>query len=129
MEPLRSNYDGYFDSKEQLLCISKECLDDDRIILHEMIHLHEFVLNGLPLFYHDTLLWTLYTDLRKRKEIKNNLDKIISGHAHILFGQKIYNEGGLHDILFLLKSLDLDIKMGYSLGTVFGYNLEELLKE
>lgn len=124
VESLRSNYGGYFDSKEQLLCISKECLDDDKIILHEMIHLHEFVLNVLPLFYHDTLPWALYTKLRK--EIKN-LDRIISSQAHILSGQKIYNEGGLHDILFLLKSLDLDLKMGYSLGTVFGYDLIDYL--
>ena len=91
-----------------------------------MIYLHEFVLNVLPLFYHDTVLWALYTELRK--EIKN-LDRIISSQAHILSGQKTYNEGGTHDILFLLKSLDLDLKMGYSLGTVFGYNLEEFLKE
>lgn len=125
VESLRNNYDGYFDSKEQLLCISKECLDDD-VILHEMIHLHEFVINGLPLFYHDTLLWALYTDLRKEID---NLDRIISSHAHILSGQKTYNKGGLHDILFLLKSLDLDIKMGYSLGTVFRYDLKEFLTE
>lgn len=129
VESLQDNYAGYFDPKEQVLCISNKYLDEDRIILHEMIHLHEFVLNVLPSFYHDTVLWTLYTDLRKRKEIKNKLDKIISGCAHILSEQKIYNQGGSHDTLFLLKSLDLDIKMGYSLGTVGGYDLKEFLAE
>lgn len=126
VESLENNCAGYFDPKEQLLCISKEYLENDSIILHEMIHLHEFVLNGLPLFYHDTLLWALYVDL---KEKINNLDRIILGHAHILAEQKIYNKGGMHDILFLLKSMDLDIKMDYSLGTVFGYELKEFLGE
>ena len=125
VEPMKNNRAGYFNLNEQLLCVSREYLKNDSVILHEMIHLHEYVLNTLPLFYHDTLIWTLYIDLRKK--IKD-LDEIISGHAHILSEQKLYSKGGLHDILFLLKSLDLDIKMGYSLGTVCGYEEKELLK-
>lgn len=125
VEPIKNNCAGYFNLNEQLLCVSREYLKDDSILLHEMIHLHEHVLNVLPLFYHDTMIWTLYIDLEKK--IKD-LDEIISGHAHILSQQKLYSEGGLHDILFLLKSLDLDIKMGYSLGTVCGYEAKELLK-
>ena len=117
---------GYFDSKEQILCISRENVENDNVILHEMIHLHEFVLNEQLLFYHDTLLWALYSDLRTKIE---NLDKLISSHAHILGEQNIYHMGGLHDILFLLKSLELDIRMGYRLGTVFGYDMEGLAKD
>lgn len=117
---------GYFDEKEQTLCISSENLENDSVILHEMIHLHEFVLNGLPLFYHDTLLWSLYQNLKIKIE---NLDEAISYHAHILNEQSIYNMGGLHDVLFLLKSFELDIQMGYPLGTVFGYDAIELFKK
>lgn len=118
--------DGYFNSKEQLLCISPKKLDDDITILHEMIHLHEFVLDELPLFYHDVLLWALYSDLRNKI---NNLDAAISTHAHILNEQDIYSKGGLHDILFLLKSFDLDIQMNYQLGTVFGYDAITTFKD
>lgn len=117
---------GYFSEKEQILCISHENLDSDSVLLHEMIHLHEFVVNEEPLFYHDTLLWALYMDLRDKI---SDLDKIISGQAHLLTGQSIYATGGLHDILFLLKSLDLDIRMGYPLGTVFCYGEKERLKD
>lgn len=125
VEPLEG-CGGYFSKKVQLLCISKENIEKDNVILHEMIHLHEFVVNEQPLFYHDTLLWALYNDLKDK--IKD-VDKVISGHAHILGEQDIYCKGGLHDILFLLKSLDLDIKMGYRLGTVFGYDMERFVKD
>lgn len=113
---------GFFNSKELLLCIDRNSLEDDTVILHEMIHLHEFVINDLPMYFHDMLYWALYQDLRKKIP---RLDEIIDGHAHILTGTSIYSKGGLHDILFLLKSFDLDIRMGYSLGTVFGYGKEK----
>lgn len=125
VEPLKG-CGGYFDKKEQLLCISTENLKDDSVILHEMIHLHEAVLEDVPLFYHDTLLWALYINLKSKI---GNLDEIVLGYAHILNEQSICNQGGLHDILFLLKSLDLDIRMGYQLGTTFGYDMKNELKD
>lgn len=33
--------------------------------------------------------------------------------------------GGVHDLTFLLKSFDIDLRMGYKLGTVFGYGYDE----
>lgn len=69
--------------------------------------------------------WALYKDLRNKIP---QLDEIITGHAHLLTGSTIYRSGGLHDILFLLKSFDLDIRMGYSLGTVFAYGYDEDFK-
>ena len=109
---------GYFDEHEQVICLPPESIDDDRVVMHEMIHLHEFVINSQPMFFHDMLLWALYADLRKRIP---KLDEIITGHAHALTGSSIYWRGGTHDILFLLKSFDLDIRKGWPLGTVFGY--------
>ena len=123
VEPIK-DYGGFFDEKEQLLCISTENLDNDSAILHEMIHLHEFVVNEQPMFYHDTLLWALYTDLKSKIY---GLDKAMSSCAQIMRGQSIYNKGGVHDILFLLKSMDLDIRMRYQLGTVYGYRAKEQL--
>lgn len=126
VETLKGGYCGYYNKEQQLLCISAESLGNKSIILHEMLHLHETLLEGLPLFYHDTLLWVLYINLRDKI---NNLDDLVSGYAHILNEQSIYNKGGLHDILFLLKSFDLDIQMGYQLGTVFGYDMKELFRD
>lgn len=90
-----------------------------------MIHMYEFVVNGLPSFYHDTLFWCLYKDLRNKI---NELDEIIDAHNHLLNEQTIYSQGGSHDTLFLLKSFDLDLKNNYPLGTVFGYGLTDWYK-
>lgn len=111
-------YDGCYNHKEQLLSVAPSAANDDGTILHEMIHLHESVINDLPMYYHDMIYWCLYDDLKNKIP---KLDEIIADHAHLLTESSIYAKGGLHDILFLLKSFDLDIKKGYSLGTIFGY--------
>ena len=117
---------GYYNHEEQLICVTPEALNNNFVILHEMIHVYEDLINELPLFYHDMVYWALYSDLRKKIP---KLDEIITGHAHLLNESSIYQFGGLHDILFLLKSFDLDIRMGAQLGTVFGYNRVDVFKE
>lgn len=124
VEPL-DGCDGVFSHADQTLTVTSEALEDDSTILHELIHLHEFVINDLPMYFHDMVYWALYKDLKDRIP---KLDEIITGHAHLLTGSSIYSSGGLHDILFLLKSFDLDIRMGYPLGTVFAYGRDEELK-
>lgn len=111
---------GRFDYEKQELSVSPSHLENDAVILHEMIHMHECVINELPLFYHDAILICLYNDLLKKIP---DLPPRIMEHGHILNEQDLYELGGLHDILFLLKSFDLDLKMGYKLGTVFGYGM------
>lgn len=59
----------------------EEAATDDATILHEMIHLHEGVINGLPFYFHDVLYWARYQDLCKKVA---NLDDAISQYAHIL---------------------------------------------
>lgn len=119
-----SDKDGFFSSVDSLLCVAPDA--EDSTVLHEMIHLHETVINELPMFYHDMLLWALYQDLRQRIPA---LDEIVTNHAHLLTGRILYESGGNHDILFLLKSFDLDIRMGYALGTVFAYGRNEMFDE
>lgn len=118
--------EGFYNHHEQLLCLTHETMKQDHAILHEMIHLHESVINELPLYFHDMVYWALYKELRNRIP---DLDTMITDHAHILTGSQIYANGGLHDILFLLKSLQLDICKGYPLGTVFAYGREDDFKE
>ena len=107
---------GSFNHLTSVLTVEPDA--DDSTILHEMIHLHEFLINDQPMYFHDMLYWALYRDLKDKIP---KLDEIITGHAHLLTESSLFNQGGLHDILFLLKSFDLDIRMGYPLGTVFGY--------
>lgn len=109
---------GYYNREEHLLCVSPEGLNNKITVPHEMIHVYESLINELPLYFHDMVYWALYKDLKTKIE---DLDDIISNHAHILTGSTIYSQGGLHDILFLLKSFDLDIRFNYPLGSVFGY--------
>ena len=113
---------AYFDWLKQEIVISPEYANDDATILHELIHLHEFVIHDGPWFFHDALLWCLYRDLRGKVE---NLDTKIEEHGHILNETELQSQGGTHDILFLLKSFDLDLRKGYPLGTVFGYGRTE----
>lgn len=118
--------DGYYQNDEKVLCIDSDSLNCDSVILHEMIHLHESVVNELSLYFHDALVFALYWSLRGKID---NLDDLIMRHAHVMNGADISILGGTHDILFLLKSFDLDLKMGYELGTVFGYDKKEEIKD
>ena len=120
----RKNCGGQFNKSKYTLTISPEYINEPKVILHEMIHLHEFYLSLFPMYYRDAILWCLYTDLRNKI---SNLDAMIDGSSHILLSRKITAVGGSHDMVFLLKSLDLDLKMGYSPGCVFGYGMEGVL--
>ena len=51
----------------------------------------------------------------------SDLDQRIQAFTHLSDQQKLDAIGGCHDVLFLLKSFDLDIKMRYPLGSVLGY--------
>ena len=110
---------GQFNGLNQTITISPKAIDSDSVLLHEMIHAHEFAVNELPMYYHDMVLWALYTDLKRKID---GIDEAISQHAHLLNEWDIARSGGCHDILFLLKSFDLDIRQSYTLGTVFGYD-------
>ena len=123
VKPLDNDVAGYFSKDDKVLCVAPEYLHMDSVILHEMIHMIECHLEDFPKFYHDAVLICLYKHLRK--EIQN-LDDLILAHSHLLRGEEITARGGNHDILFLLKSFDLDLKFGYKLGTVCGYNRTEL---
>lgn len=116
---------GMFDEDNQTLTVTPATLEDEITILHELIHLHEFVINDLSMGFHDMVFWALYKDLREKIP---GLDDIITDHANVVTGSNICAMGGTHNILFLLKSFDLDIRKGYPLGTVFAYGRTEIFK-
>lgn len=75
-----------------------------------------------PTYLHDILFCCLYNELKTKVP---DLDKRIVDYTHALRQQRITIEGGSHDLLFFLKSLDLDFRCGYKLGTVCGYGRDE----
>ena len=114
---------GYFRPIDQLLVIGEAALGDDAVLLHEMIHLHQYALmdRRYPV-QADAVLRGLYGSLRDQIP---ELDDIIIARMDILNSGK---GAGDHDLLFLLKSLDLDLRMGYPLGTVCGYGVSEAIR-
>lgn len=92
------------------------------VILHEMIHLYERRFDRFPNYFRDMVLISLYTDLKpKVLEMGEDLDALILKSLNAVDANVVESTGGDHSILFFLKSLDLDIKKGYRLGTVFAY--------
>ena len=117
--------DGYYDRQNNALVVSADELENDSTVLHEMIHLYESFINELSWSRHDMLVWALYQALREKIPA---LDEIVNHHSHQLTQTNLESAGGNHDLLFLLKSFDLDIRMDYPLGTVFAYGRQDLFK-
>lgn len=95
--------------------ITPEGLEDEKLVLHNMIHLHEWVLNQVPGHYKEMVTKSLYQELRKSI---SNLDERIE--ENLSFFRESQTDCDEHDTLFFLKSLDLDRKRGYELGTIYG---------
>lgn len=119
---------GYFNLEKKEVGIRADKLESDSTILHELIHLHEFVLvsEDVPSFCRDMFFMALYQHVKARIP---RLEELVAGHANVLNQKDIYDQGGLHDVLFLLKSFELDIRQGYPLGTVFAYGRAGMFKD
>ena len=108
---------------EHKIVIDPNCSENQAVILHEMIHAYETIISQNFLTYiHDILLISLYKSL---KEKIPDLDDRMLNHTHQLSQEQISRAGGPHDLLFFLKSLDLDLRCDYKLGTVCGYGRNE----
>ena len=112
---------GYYDNTdgEREFCVSVTHENDEDLILHELIHLHEDVLSSFP-FYRDVVFISLYWDLKAKIP---DLDTMIRDYLTGWSKTELSDLGGENSVLFFLKSLDLDLRKGQELGTVFGYDL------
>lgn len=119
-------FDGTTHRHDRKVIVKDEFCTNEPIILHEMIHAHECVLNQHNAILKDILLIELYRDLKSKI---SELDNYIYNHANIPHNLELANKFGEHDLLFFLKSLDLDLKCGYVLGTIFGYGYKEYLSK
>ena len=112
--------EGQCDRKNMTITMAPKCEHDDNVLLHEMIHGYEHLIDECAAYsqFHDVVLLCLYNHLKPQI---SDLDERILSHAHIFNGIDITHRGGKHDVLFLLKSYDLDLRRGQPLGTVCGY--------
>jgi len=110
---------GLCNKKKNLILIKKSKSEKDKIntLLHEMIHAYEFILEEYPINLREMLILKLYSKLKN--QIKN-LNSFIYLDNHF--------ELQVHSILFLLKSLDLDLRLKYSLGTIYAYGRTDFFK-
>lgn len=109
---------GQYNFETRTITIDTKSQDSDSVLLHEMIHVYEHVIDEHLAYYRDAIFICLYRDLKNRIP---NLDDIILEHGHIYNQNEIATIGGIHSIFFLLKSFDIDTKMNYPLGTTFDY--------
>ncbi len=109
---------GICNGKKELIIVRKvkNKTEEDSAILHEMTHAYEFI---LPDFLRQFLLLHLYDQLVKKLGSKK-LWRYIFSDNHVMFR--------VHSPLFLLKSLDLDLKRKLPLGTIYDYGRTDYFK-
>jgi hypothetical protein len=114
---------GRCNHRDRIIWITKNCLNDvalDSTILHEMIHAYE---SQLWRPFREWLIVDLHERLARKIEPRR-LRAMIDQSTHLT---NIDEETqGVH---FLLKSLDLDLRFGWPLGTVFGYGRVKMFAE
>lgn len=100
---------------EKLVEISNQA-NVDITLIHEMIHIYDSLLKSCGL--NDFVLIRLYDELFPKIE---KLREKINLDNHSLVKE--------HSVLFMLKSLKLDLEFGYKLGTIYSYGRTELYEE
>mgnify|MGYP007069882023 CR=1 FL=1 len=113
---------GCFYRYERKIEIDQKSLQNKSVILHELIHFYEWQLENTFPVAKELLTIRLYRNLAKTID---NLDTLIESHCDLFDQEETFNNTGNHGLLFYLKSLDLDIRCGYTLGTVCGYGRDE----
>ena len=123
-------YDAYTDVNSRKIVVDKKHIKNKPTILHEMLHAHEFILEKRKPLLKEIVLLELYKDLKPKLNQKNiDIDTLIFNHANIPYNEDLADAGGEHDLLFFLKSIDLDIRCRFELLTVFGYDYTRNFKE
>lgn len=121
---------GYLDYKNRKIAVrvNENGQFDYTNLAHEMIHYYEHALDrtntalGTSPALRQFLAIQLY---EKHKEHVPNIDRRITEHLEGEHIRSIEIEGGEHDVLFLLKSWDIDWLNDLPWGTVFGYGYKD----
>ncbi|MBC8394451.1 MAG: SprT-like domain-containing protein [Deltaproteobacteria bacterium] len=110
---------GRCDKKDYKIMINNHHIENvndfKNTLLHEMIHAYEYM---LPETYKQYLVLFIYQRIQWKRLGNRALKKLIKmdQHADML----------VHTLLFLLKSIQLDLARRLPLGTIYGYGREKL---
>ena len=99
------------------IIINPSCINRPEVLLHEMIHAR---IQTFPDAFKEIITVCLYDKLRKDIGRKFNLS-FLTGFFNEHIDNPDFPEFLLHGPFFLLKSFDLDFRLGLPLGTVYGY--------
>jgi hypothetical protein len=108
-KPTNDKAEGVYNAKTKTIIVHPD-FNDELTLLHEMIHAYE---DQFTYAQGEILTVMLYSKLKNK--IKN-LDLVLMKWAH-------YDNqgGGDHAILFLLKSLDLELRLDLRIGAISGF--------
>ena len=114
---------GCTDLRERTISITRSNVKNKSVVLHEMIHAYERILHDSNPILLENIMLSLYLKL---SPLIPDLDKRIKIHSELCGQQELARIGGYHGLTFFLKSLDLDIRCGYPLGTICGYGRDSM---
>lgn len=108
-----------FDAAKKTLHFLPDDIHKKHILLHEMIHVFEYLFcNTIPAL-REILTLQIYKKLSaKHLDLDAYLDQKLNRKEFL----EIIDIGGPHGTLFALKALDIDDRMGWEPGTTFGYS-------
>lgn len=106
---------GDCNGPEKIIRLTEKYKRNKITLLHEMIHAFESMLAEECETYKQFLIVILYRRLRTKIP---DLAKLISIDCH--------REGLVHSVFFMLKSLDLDLRLKKRLGTVYSYGRRKM---
>lgn len=115
---------GCFYGDERKIEIDRKYITDKKVVLHELIHFFEYQLEKeMNPFIRELLMLELYNKLLPQID---DLRERILNHCELFGYEYTFRTHGEHGVLFFLKSVDLDIRCGYPIGTVCGYGRDEM---
>lgn len=84
------------------------------VLIHEIIHAYDWEIGKIPRYSGVISQWMIFNLYRKLKDTKykEQIDQLID----IISDSRFWIDG--HDLLFMLKSFELDLKLGLSLCTI-----------
>jgi hypothetical protein len=116
-----TKFEGQCNWKQRTIYISTGLTDIEyqAALLHELIHAYE---SQLPHTFREWLVLDLHSRMTKLVRPRR-----LSHYVNISTHSLVHEQS--HGVLFLLKSLDLDLRFGWKFGTVFGYGRAEYLAQ
>lgn len=110
---------GAFCPETGLITVDSESGVTVPVLAHELIHLWEHRLRAFDTGYSDLLLIHYWDEFRHQiPNLREIADSLMRSESY----NDISETGGQHGLLFMLKSYDIDRRMGWPFGKTFGYD-------